>query len=62
VQTTIEGYIIEFFVKGHQSFSKAEVVFKSRLGERLLKEILLWIKFLMLEERLLVFQGPPMAA
>jgi hypothetical protein len=50
VQTTLEGYIIEFVVENHQVFSKAEV--GSREGDRgrLLREIPLWIKVLFLEE------------
>ena len=35
-------------------------MFKSGLQGGLLKEIKLWVKFLMVEEKFLVFQNPPM--
>lgn len=56
MQATLECYIIEFFLENHQSFSKAKEMFKYGLWERLLNEISLWIKILMVEERLLLFQ------
>jgi len=54
VQASLETYVIEFTTKGHLSFSKAKVVFRYGLRGRLLKEIRLWIKFLV-EEKLLPF-------
>lgn len=62
VQNALEGYIIELMTEGHQSFCNVEVLFKSELWGKILKEILLWIKFLRVEENLLGFQKPPMVA
>jgi hypothetical protein len=53
VQTTLEGYIIEFSTESHQYFSKEEVVFKEGARGRLLWEIPLWIKFFLAEEGML---------
>jgi hypothetical protein len=44
VNTTLEGYIIEFVVDNHPSFSQAEVDFKKDARGRMLREIPLWIK------------------
>lgn len=49
----MEGYIIKFSAESYQSFSKAEVVFGSRLRGRLMREVSLWIKMFMVEEVLL---------
>jgi len=57
VQTTLERYIIEFSLEGHQSFSKVKVMFKLGFWGRILREILLWVKFPIVEESLLVFQS-----
>ena len=57
VQTTLEEYIIEFVVESHQYFSKVEVVLSWGFWGKLLKEVALWIKVLMMEEGLLVFQN-----
>lgn len=54
--------MIEFTVESYQSFSKADVVFKSGLRGIFLKEVPLWIKILMVEEGLIFFQGLSMAA
>lgn len=62
VQTTIKGYIIEFIAESHQSFSKVDDVFRVGLRGKLLKEVTLWIKVLMVEEGLPIIQGPSMAA
>ena len=53
VGTTLDEYIVEFAVECYQSFSKAEAIFHSGLRGRLLKEILLWIKALMVDEVLM---------
>lgn len=53
VQTTIEGYIIEFVVENHQSFSKAEAICYEGARGRLLREVSLWMKILLVEEGML---------
>jgi hypothetical protein len=53
VQTTLEGYIIEFSTENHQSFSKAEAIFYEGARGRLLREIPLWMKILLVEEGML---------
>jgi hypothetical protein len=50
VKTMLDGYIIEFFVENHQSFLKEEVVFYEGPRGRLLREIPLWMKILLVEE------------
>ena len=60
VQSTLEGYIVEFASKCYQSFSKAEDIFRSRLREELLKEIPPWIKALMVDEGIMEFQKSEM--
>jgi hypothetical protein len=47
---TLEGYIIEFTVENHQSFSQEEEIFKKRVRDRLLRETPLWIKAFLMEE------------
>jgi hypothetical protein len=53
VQTTLEGYIIIFVLENHQSFSKAEVIFKEGSRGILLQEIPLWLKKFLAEEGML---------
>ena len=60
VETTLDGYIVEFATECYQSFLKVEVVFRSRLRGKLLKEIPLWIKALMVDEGLMEFQKSSM--
>ena len=55
VQSTLEGYIMEFAAQCQQSFSKVEDIFRSGLRGELLKEIPLWIKALMVDEGLIEF-------
>lgn len=62
VQTTIEGYMVEFAAERYQSYSKADVVFKSGLRVKQLKEVPLWIKMLMVEEGLIPLHGVSMVA
>jgi hypothetical protein len=50
VHNILEGYIIEFVAENHQSFSKGEEIFKEGARGRLLWEIPLWIKVLLVEE------------
>lgn len=56
VDATLEGYIIEFVAKNHQSFSHAEAIFKFGIRGQILKEIPRWIKILLVEDNLLKFQ------
>ena len=62
VKTTLEGYVVEFAAECYQSFSKAEAVFHSGLRGKLLKEIPLWIKALMVDEGLIEFHKTSMEA
>ena len=62
VESTLDGYIVEFAMKCYQYFSRAEDTFRSRLREKLLKEIPLWIKALMVDEGLMGFQKEDMEA
>jgi hypothetical protein len=57
---TLEGYIIEFTTKNHQYFSWAEEIFKKDAHGRLLREILLWIKELLMEEGMLTIPSTAM--
>jgi hypothetical protein len=54
VNTTLEGYIIEFAVENHQSFLRVEVISKKYVRGRLLREIPLWIKFVLMEEGMMI--------
>jgi hypothetical protein len=45
-----EGYIVDFFVEGSKSFSSAERKFAVGPKRRLLKEILLWKKYVVRRE------------
>ena len=62
VETTLDGYIVEFVAECYQSFLKAEAIFYSELKGKLLKEIPLWIKALMVDEGLMEFQKSSMEA
>jgi hypothetical protein len=62
VSTTLEGYIIEFAAENHQSFSRAEEIFKKGARGRLLREIPLWIKVFLMEEGMLIMSPTEMAA
>jgi hypothetical protein len=62
VNTTLEGYIIEFAAENHQYFSWAEVDFKKDARGRLLREIPLWIKVFLMEEGMLTISPTEMAA
>ena len=62
VKTTLEGYTVEFAAECYQYFSKAEAVFHSGLRGKLLKEIPLWIKALMVDEGLIEFHKTSMEA
>ena len=58
----MDGYIVEFAVECYQSFSRAEDTFRFGLRGKLLKEISLWIKALMVDEGLMGFQKAEMEA
>ena len=62
VKTTLEGYVVEFAAECYQSFSKAEAVFHAGPRGKLLKEIPLWIKALMVDEGLIDFHKISMEA
>ena len=62
VRTTLEGYTVEFAAECYQSFSKAKAIFRSGLRGKLLKEISLWIKALMVDEGLIEFCKTSMEA
>jgi hypothetical protein len=62
VSTTIEGYIIEFAAENHQSFSRAEEIFKKGARGRLLREIPLWINTFLVEEGMLIISLTEMSA
>ena len=62
VRTTLEGYTVEFAAECYQSFSKAKAVFHSGLRGKLLKEIPLWTKALMVDEGLIEFHKTSMEA
>ena len=51
---------MEFAIECYQSFSKVEAIFHSGLRGKLLKEIPLWIKALMVDKGLLEFQKTSM--
>jgi hypothetical protein len=57
VNTTLEGYIIEFVAENHQYFSRAKAYFKKYARGRLLREIPLRIKVFLMEEGILTI--PP---
>ena len=60
VETTLDGYIVEFAAECYQSFSKSKAIFHSGLRGKLLKEIPLWIKALMVDEGLMEFHKASM--
>ena len=60
VEMNLNRYIVEFVAECYQSFSKAEAIFRSGLRGKLLKEIPLWLKALMVDEGLVEFQKPSM--
>ena len=62
VESTLDGYIVEFATECHQYFSRAEAIFRSGLRGKLLKEIPLWIKALMIDEGLMEFPKSRMEA
>ena len=62
VESTLDEYIVEFAAECCQSFLRTEDIFRSRLRVKLLKEIPLWIKALMVDEGLMVFQKSEMEA
>jgi hypothetical protein len=62
VNTTLEGYIIEFAAENHQYFSWAEEIFKKGAWGRLLREIPLWIKVFLMEEGMITIPSTEMAA
>lgn len=55
VHTMVEGYIDEFTAENYQSLSRVEVVFKSRLRGKLVREVSLRLKMFMEEEGILPF-------
>lgn len=57
----LEGYIIEFDVENHQSFYKAKAIFKYGTRGGLIREIPLCIKFMLVEEGMLLFTPIEMA-
>ena len=62
VRTTLEGYTVESAAECYQSFSKARAVFHSGLRGKLLKEVPLWIKALMVDKGLIEFHKLSMEA
>ena len=62
VETTLDGYIVEFSAECYQSFSKTKAIFHFGLRLKLLKDISLWIKALMVDEGLVEFQKSSMEA
>jgi hypothetical protein len=58
----LEGYIIEFSIENHQYFSKEESLFKEGSHGIFLQEIPLWIKILLVEERMFLIPSIEMAA
>jgi hypothetical protein len=61
VSTMLEGYIIEFVAENHQSFSWEEEIFKKGARGKLLREIPMWIKVFLMEERMLIMSQTEMA-
>ena len=51
---------MEFVAECYQSFSKAKAIFRFGLRGKLLKEIPLWIKALMVDEGLIKFHKTSM--
>ena len=62
MESTLEGYIVEFAAECYQYLLKVEINFRSRLRGKLLKDIPLWIKALMVDEGLMGFQKARMEA
>ena len=60
MQSTLEGYIVEFAAECYPSFSKEKDVFRLGLCGGLLREIPLWIKALMVDEGPMEFQKSEM--
>jgi hypothetical protein len=60
VNTTLEGYIIEFAAENHQSFSRVGADFKKDARGRLLREIPMWIKVFLMEEGMLTIRPTEM--
>jgi hypothetical protein len=60
VNTTLEGYIIEFAAQNHQYFSRAEEDFKKGARRIMLREIPLWIKVFLMEEGILTMSPTEM--
>ena len=58
----MDGYIVEFAAECYQYFSRAEDTFRSGLRGKLLNEIPLWIKALMIDKGLMGFQKAEMEA
>ena len=48
--------MVEFATESYQYFSKANVVFRAGIRGKLLTEVPLWIKIMMVEEGLIPFQ------
>jgi hypothetical protein len=62
VDTTMEGYIIEFTAENHLSFSQEKVIFKKGVQKILIREIPLWIKVFLVEEGMLIVPSIEMVA
>jgi hypothetical protein len=60
VDTTLEGYIIDFAMENHQSFSREEVIFKKGACKIILLEIPLWINVFLVEEGMLIVPSSEM--
>jgi hypothetical protein len=60
VSTTLQGYIIEFVAENHQSFSWVEAIFKKDARGRLLREIPLWIKAVLMDVGMLTMSSTEM--
>jgi len=55
VENIVDRYIIEFGTKNCHSFSKVESIFKKGTSGRLIREIPLWMKVLLVEGGMLPF-------
>jgi hypothetical protein len=62
VNTTLEGYIIEFIAENYQYFSWAKEIFKKGSRGRPLREIHLWIKAFFMEGGMIPIPLTEMAA
>jgi hypothetical protein len=62
VHRTLEGHIIEFEAKNHQSFSRVEEILKKGVCDRFLREIPLCIKVFLMEDGMITIPSTEMVA